>query len=270
MKRAYNKQENRGKRMERNILVCEGIPEGIFSAVYYAYEKKMNPNTTLVQLEEIDNYELFAEYRQIETDYEKAGKVDRTLAKRFGEISYSYIWYALYSQEKERGNAIYHTIARGLAKAYKGELVNFLQDPYVLAVSKMRQNVWCEAHHYMGFVRFQELKNHILYSEIEPKNHILPIIAGHFADRFPHENFMIKDKGRNLYIVHEAGKEVVFHQGEDEGIQVTEEMYSESEKGIQELFRIFHSTIAIKERTNLELQRQLLPLRFRGNMIDFS
>lgn len=255
--------------MEKNILVCEGTPEGIFSATYYAYEKKLNPNITCVQLDGIDNYELFAEYTQIETDYGKAQKVDRTLAKRFGEISYSYIWYALYSREKERGDAVYHTIARGLSKAYKGELVNFLQDPYVLAVSKMRQNVWCEAHHYMGFVRFTELKNNILYSEIEPKNHVLPMIAEHFADRFPKENFMIKDKGRNLYIVHEAGKEVVFHQEENEGVQVTEEMYSKEEKEIQDLFRIFHSTIAIKERTNLELQRQLLPLKFRENMVEY-
>lgn len=255
--------------MKKDILLCEATPEGIFSAIYYAYEKKMNPNTTFVQLEEIDNYELFAEYTQIETDYGKAQKVDKTLAKRFGEISYSYIWYALYSQEKERGNAIYHTIARGLAKAYKGELVNFLQDPYVLAVSKMRQNVWCEAHHYMGFVRFSELKNRILYSEIEPKNHVLPIIAEHFAERFPKEDFMIKDKGRNLYIVHEAGKEVAFHQEEGGGVLVTEEMYSVKEKEIQDLFRIFHATIAIKERRNLDLQRQLLPLRFRKDMIDF-
>ena len=191
------------------------------------------------------------------------------MAKRFGEISYSYIWYAMYSMESERGNAVYRTVARGLANAYKGELVNFLQDTYILAVSKMRQKVWNEAHSYMGFVRFKELKNHILYSEIEPKNHVLPIIAEHFADRFPKENFMIKDKGRNLYIVHEAGKEVMFHQQEGRGIQVTAEMHSEEEKEIQELFRIFHSTIAIKERRNLELQRQLLPLKFRENMIDF-
>lgn len=255
--------------MKRDVLVCESTPEGIFSAVYYAYDKKLNPNITFIQLDEIVNYELFAEYTMIATDFEKARKVDRTIAKRFGEISYSYIWYALYSQEKERGNVIYHTIARGLARAYKGELVNYLQDPYVLAVSRMRQNVWCEAHHYMGFVRFSELKNQILYSEIEPKNHVLPIIAEHFADRFPKENFMIKDKGRNQYIVHEAGKGIVFHREKQSGVQVTEEMYSEEEMEIQNLFRIFHDTIAIKERTNLDLQRQLLPLRFRENMVEF-
>ena len=252
---------------DKNILVCEETPEGIFSAVYYAYEQKYSPNNTKVEVGEIENYELFANYIQVQTDYEKAKKVDRTIAGKFGEISYSYLWHALYSKEKERGDAVYHTIARGLARAYKGELVNFLQDPHVLAVSKMHQNVWCEAHHYMGFVRFQELKNGILYSEIEPKNHVLPIIAEHFADRFPKENFMIRDKRRNLYIVHEAGKGVVFHQ--EEGVRITEEMYSKEERKIQELFRIFHTTIAIKERKNLELQRQLLPLRFRESMVEF-
>lgn len=254
--------------MNQNIVVCDSTPEGIFSAVYYAYEYKLNPNTTKIKNSEIDNYELFAEYIYVKTDCEKAKKVDRTIEKRFDNISYSYIWYALYSQEKEKADAVYHTIARGLAKAYKGRLVNCLQDPYILAVSKMRQNVWCEAHHYMGFVRFRELKNQILYSEIEPKNHVLPIIAGHFADRFPKENFIIKDKGRNLYIVHEAGKEVVFHQEEGKGIDINEDAYSKEELEIQNLFRIFHRSIAIKERKNTDLQRQLLPLRFRENMVE--
>lgn len=253
---------------DKNILVCESTPEGIFSAIYHAYEQRFNHNKTFIQLKPIENYELFSNYIEVTTDFEKARKVDKTIAERFGEISYSYIWYALYSQSDERGNAVYHTIARGLAKAYKGELVNCLQDPYVLAVSKMRQNVWCEAHHYMGFVRFGELKSKILYSEIEPKNHILPIIAGHFADRFPKENFMIKDKGRKLYVVHEAGKGYVFHR-EEESVNVTRDMYSQEEQKMQHLFHIFHKSIAIDERTNLKLQRQLLPLRFRENMVEF-
>lgn len=253
-----------------NILICEPSPEGIFSAVYYAYEKKLNPNITKIVLGELDNYELFAEYISVETDFEKAEKVDRTIAKRFDNISYSYIWYSLYSHKEDKGDAVYHTIARGLANAYKGYLVNYLQDSYVLAVSKMRQNVWCEAHHYMGFVRFRELKNNILYSEIEPKNHVLPIIAEHFADRFPRENFIIRDKRRNLYVVHEAGKEVVFHQAEGQALEVNKGMYSGEEMEIQNLFRIFHESIAIKERKNTDLQRQLLPLRFRGNMVEFG
>lgn len=256
--------------MKKDILLCEATPEGIFSAVYYAYEKKMNPNTTVVKLGNIENYELFAQYSYVETDYEKAGKVDKTLEKRFGNITYSYLWYALYSWHKERGDAVYHTIARGLAKAYQGELINYLQDPYVMLVTKLRQNVWCEAHHFMGFVRFQELKHKMLYSEIHPQNDILPIIGEHFANRFLQENFIIKDTGRNLYLVHEANREIVFFKKEQEEFQVSEGMISEEEEEIQNLFRIFHDTIAIKERRNLKLQSQLLPFRFREHMIEFD
>lgn len=256
--------------MKQNVLICEPSPEGIFTAVYCAYEKKLNPNITKIYIDDVDNYELFAEYTYVKTDFEKAKKVDKTIEKRFDNISYSYIWYALYSNQKEKGDAIYHTIARGLANAYKGKLVNYLQDPHILAVSKMRQNVWCEAHHYMGFVRFQELQKGILFSEIEPKNEVLPIIAEHFADRFSRENYMILDKGRNQYVLHRAGKGNVFYQEEERKIEVTPDMYSKEEIEIQDLFRIFHSSIAIKERTNLKLQRQLLPLRFRENMIDFG
>ena len=61
--------------------------------------------------------------------------------------------------------------------------------------------------------------------------------------------------------------ECVFHR--EEGRIVTEEMYSEEERKIQSLFRIFHEAIAIEERNNLKLQKQLLSLRFRENMIEF-
>ena len=58
-----------------NILICEPSPEGIFSAVYDTYERKLNPNITKIVLGELDNYELFAEYISVETDFEKAEKV---------------------------------------------------------------------------------------------------------------------------------------------------------------------------------------------------
>ena len=73
-----------------------------------------------------------------------------------------------------------------------------------------------------------------------------------------------------MYMVHEAGKGVVFYQEESLGIQVTEERYSEEEREIRKLFKIFHKSIAIQERKNLGLQRQLLPLRFRENMSEFG
>ena len=46
--------------------------------------------------------------------------------------------------------------------------------------------------------------------------------------------------------------------------------YSDKEQQYQELFSLFHKTIAIKERGNKRLQQQMLPLRFREYMTEFQ
>ncbi|MBQ9989533.1 MAG: TIGR03915 family putative DNA repair protein [Lachnospiraceae bacterium] len=288
--------------MTETILICEPIPEGILTGVYTAYEQKLSPNDTHIQLGEEENYRLFSEYVQVETDREKAEKVDRSLRKRLGNYTVECLWYAMASADKSRGDAVYHTVARGLAGAYKGELMDYLQDPYVNLTAKLRINVWQEAHRFQGFVRFSELESGILYSEIEPKNDILPFLGEHFSDRFPGEHFLIRDKKRNLYLIHQAGRGYFLYQQEAgrERTEVTEQKkqgrenwsvhggeqqprvtypveegqqpsltYSSEEKKIQELFRCFLHSVSIKERENKKLQQQMLPLRFRGNMVDF-
>ena len=45
---------------------------------------------------------------------------------------------------------------------------------------------------------------------------------------------------------------------------------SAEEEAYQELFTLFCHTIAIKERKNLKLQQQMLPLRFQDYMVEFS
>lgn len=268
--------------MTETILLCEDSPEGIFTGVYTAYEKKLNPNLTHIQLGEVGNYRLFTEYAEVKADREKAAKVERSLRKKLGERTAQILWYAVSSHEPARGDAVYHTIARDLAGAYKGELMDYLQDPYVNLTAKLYVNVWNETHHYMGFVRFTELQSGILYSEIEPKNQVLVFLGEHFSDRFPRENFLIRDRGRNQYLVHRAGEAYFLFEdneniiltsansrdGENEHIPTP--VYSDEENKIQELFRLFVHTISIEERENKKLQLKLLPLRFRPDMIDFQ
>ena len=87
----------------------------------------------------------------------------------------------------------------------------------------------------------------------------------HFADRLPLENFVIYDEKRELYGVHPAGKEWYLVSGmEPEGLQL-----SEREAQYQELFTMFCQIIAIKQRKNLKLQLQMLPLRFQEYMVEF-
>ena len=45
--------------------------------------------------------------------------------------------------------------------------------------------------------------------------------------------------------------------------------YSDKDQQYQELFTLFHKTIAIRERRNKRLQQQMLPLRFQEYMTEF-
>ncbi len=93
----------------------------------------------------------------------------------------------------------------------------------------------------------------------------------HFADRFPMEDFLLFDAGRYLFGVHPAGRPWYTLQGKDawERVQSETEKLSTAELHYRELFRSFCHTIAIKERENRELQRNMLPLRFQEYMVEF-
>ena len=48
--------------MEEHILICEDSLEGIFTAVYVAYEKRYRPEQTAIVTTEEGNMRLFAVY----------------------------------------------------------------------------------------------------------------------------------------------------------------------------------------------------------------
>ena len=56
----------------------------IFTGIYEAYEKKLDHDTTVLQVGEEDNLRLFATYIRITPSQEKAEKVIRTIRNRFG------------------------------------------------------------------------------------------------------------------------------------------------------------------------------------------
>lgn len=250
------------------VYQCEDSLEGIFTAIYNTYEDKCDRKDTMISLTE--ELFLFAEYVPVTVDLCKAVKVMNTLQRRFGEEDYMRVCMALASPETDKAQALYQTIALGLkGNIRQGHLLDNLADDHVNRVFYLSRAVNNEFRHLQGFIRFSELENGILYTAIGPKNNVLTFLMPHFADRFPVENFMIYDEGRNLFGIHPAGKDWYLLQ-DAQGSSVSDKLrYSEEELQYRELFRHFCTRIAIKERKNLELQRNLLPLRFREYMIEF-
>lgn len=252
------------------VLLCENSTEGILSAVYDAYRKRLNHNTTYIETGE-ETYRLFARYEKVETQQSKVSCVLKTLNQEFRKEDIAWLEYALASEEKDIGQAVYRTISAGRYQLrVRGKscgLFDDLKNPYIHKTFSMARMTLNEAHRFKEFLRFEEMENGILFAKIVPKCNILSFLSRHFADRFPMEDFVIYDEARNLYSVHPSGKNwyLVHGNGEENNLN-----QSEREQDYQELFRHFCHKISIKERENLKLQTSMLPLRFRKYMPEFD
>ena len=278
------------------IFLCDDTMEGIFTAVYDAWASRLGHANVKLQIRGATR-ELFADYREVQTDMEKAEKVARTIKRELGEEGWEQISRAALAAKKERADAIYRVLVLALSKGrkqqvlqdsgsslYKREDLNRtekmhrgkssdilaqIQNPFVCLVMELARSVWHETHRYMGFVRFRELQSGVLFSEIAPENQVLPLLGAHFADRFPREHFLIFDHTHRDVLAHEAGgswwilRDVPMEQKKFEAGPL-----SNQEEEFQRLWRGFCSRIFIRERENPQLQRQLWPYKFRKWMTE--
>lgn len=255
--------------MEETILKCEDSIEGILTGVYEAYALRKDHEMIHLQTADIENYRLFAVYQEVAADEIKSEKVLRTVYQRFGEEAYTQLCQAMVSFDSAKADAVYHTIVTGISGRYRGNLMDHLSNRYVHKVFHLSRNTGIEVHHLLGFLRFRELQGGVLLARYAPKNDVTAMLMPHFANRLPNEDFAIYDEQRQYYAVHPKGKSWYLVRGELPFLE-EQEIYSETEAKYQMLYRHFCQAIAITERKNLELQRNMLPLRFRRHMTEFA
>jgi len=249
------------------VYRCEDSLESVFTAIYMAYEERRSHEETLLTLSEEPI--LFAEDVWVEPCMEKVRKVMRTLRNRFGDSDYYHLCQVLASADEEKVQAVYRTVVAGFAKGCRpNHLMDNLTDAWIHKAFALSREVGREIDHLKGFLRFEELESRILYAEIGPKSNLVTFLMPHFSDRFPMENFVIYDANRRFFGVHPAGRQWYLLQGEG-AEEISGFRRSSEEEIYQELFRGFCRTIAIKERINPKLQRNMLPLRFREYMVEF-
>lgn len=251
------------------IYLCSNSLEGILSGVYEAYAGKLGYENVKLQINEETQRELFADYVLVGTDAEKAAKVLRTVRRELGLEAHDCICQAAASWDYRKADAIYRTIVLGLHLPDKKNVMHCLTKPYVCTVAELAKRTWNEAHRLMGFVRFTELAGGILYADIHPENHVLPLIAPHFANRYPEENWVIYDERREVFAIHRAGRGWVLL----EGMKIAEEakaQLSMEEEDYRQMWKAFTQSVAIEARKNEKLQKQLLPLKFRDKMTEYK
>lgn len=254
--------------MEQYIFQCEDSLDGVFTAIYNAWESGYGHKNIQIQIiDQMENYQLFSKYIPVITDYEKSEKVARTIKNKISVAAYETICRAAMTNRQEKADVIYRFVILGLH--YGSTIITNYSNPSVQSMFEMNRAVGNEVHHYLGFLRFSELKNHVLYGKINPKNNVITLLAPHFADRLPVENWIIHDEVRQLAVVHQIGEGWVQVDTSEVDFSALGKIDTEEEE-LEQLWKAFVESISIVERTNPKLQRQNLPIRFRGNMTEFT
>ena len=252
--------------MNKVVYLCENTPDGIFTAIYDAWAAKIPDGRLSIRVEENYMMEFFTDYVYVQTDLEKAVKVARSVSRKIGTQAYDMIYKTALSCEEEKINVVYHFLKMGFA--YGPSVVTMHTNDTVCRLFELSRAVTNESHLFQEFVRFGESEEGILIARIKPKNQVLSLIAHHFADRFPEENFVILDEVHQMGLFHERRKEWYLSPLTKEALEGIWE-YSKGEE-YENLWKAFFKTIAIRERTNPQCQRNHCALRYRDYMVEFQ
>lgn len=250
------------------IFQCENSIDGIFTAIYQAWDSGYgHANVKIEEQSEDNNYsniELFSEYIIVNTDFEQALKVSRSIKAKISIEAYEIVCRVALSNYQGKGDLIYRFLILGFHMG--SSIVGHLSNDVVNYMIKLNRFVSGETHHLLGFIRFSEQENGILTSIIHPKNSVLSLITPHFVDRLPEERFVIFDNNRNKCSLHLPGKPWII--AEIPSKDIADYSYIVDDE-YEILWKKFFDNIAIKERINPKLQRNNLPIRFRKDMTEF-
>lgn len=253
----------------KTVYVCSDTITGIYSAIYDAWKTGRPKEECGIAIRGMIETELFSTYEEVIETEHKARAVEHLIRKHLGTLAYLDLYQACLAADGKKADAVLGTMmaAREIPDSHK--IMEHLGHPAVEKVFELSRSVGNEAHLLKGFIRFQELRNGVLYARFKPKTQVLTCLAPHFADRLPNENWMIYDEMHHMCVVHEAGKQWILVWDEFGG-EKSRIRFSDKERMYAGLWQGFCQAIAIETRENPECQRQHLPLRFRPNMVEFA
>ena len=235
----------------------DGSFDGLLTVIYMAYNDRessmLRVNAKAKQLI------LALDDIHIITDFSKARRVEKSICDKLSYNFLNSIRTCFLSCDKNKDTVIIHTVYKALK--YGEEILNSLDD-HTFYMNKLVRQVLNERHRYLGLLRFKEMKDGIMFSTIEPKNNILPILISHFKNRMKREKIAIFDKGRKMIVYYDGKKAEIFF------VESLEIEWSDEEIEYSELWKIFHKSISIKERENKKLQQSNIPKYYWKHLIE--
>ena len=235
----------------------DGSFDGLLTVIFIAYKDRKNNELRII----VKTGQLLLGLDDINviTNFSKARRVEKAICDKLSQNFLNNIQTCFLSCDKNKDIVIVHTVYKALKQGK--EILNSL-DEHAFYVNKLVKQVLNERHRYLGVLRFKEVKDGTMFSTIEPKNNVLPILLSHFINRMKREKFAIYDKKRKIIAYYDIKKVEIFF------VKILEIEWSDEEIEYSELWKTFHKSISIKERENKKLQQSNLPKYYWKHLIE--
>ena len=235
----------------------DGSFDGLLTVIYVAYNDR--ESNTLRVSAKTGQLILALDDIHVITDFSKARRVEKSICEKLSYNFFNSIRTCFLSNDKNKDTIIIHTVYKALKQGE--EILNSL-DEHAFYRNKLVKQVLNERHRYLGLLRFKEMKDGTMFSTIEPKNNVLPILISHFKKRMKREKIAIFDKGRKMIVYYDGKKAEIFF------VESLEIEWSDEEIEYSKLWKTFHKSISIKERENKKLQQSNIPKYYWKHLIE--
>lgn len=245
-----------------NIFLYDKTFDGLLTTVFDAYFRKTFPDILLEEGEPLPLF--YDEVVTVITDREKSDRVWKGLQKKLSGSALSMLTTCWLSELAEVDTLLFRYICKAIDAPASIEL-NF-GDSDVLELSKIWRKVNGERIRITQFARFQKAADGTFFAPFEPEYNALPLAIHHFQNRFADQRWLIYDLKRQYGYYYDLKEviEVTFESKQAHLVtgMLDESMMAEDEKVLQQLWKTYFKSIAIKERINPRLHKQHMPVRY--------
>ncbi len=238
------------------IYQYDGSLDGFLCCVYESYVYKEAPAAFCCDEDPLSLYEV----RTVITQPAYSQRVSRGIAARSGK-ALAVVRRGFLTCLPDKELHLYAFIRKLLAEG--PGFMRDLSDPACYPLYRAIRHMNGELEKLCGFVRFSDYGG-ILGAEIEPKNRVLPLLRGHFCQRYANEQFFIYDRTHRELLLYANGRSRIT---QIENFQPV--LPGEDELYFRSLWKQFFQSVAIRERENPRCQNTFMPKRYRGTMTEF-
>lgn len=238
------------------IYQYDGSLDGFLCCVYESYVYKEAPAAFCCDEDPLSLYEV----RTVVTKPAYSQRVSRGIAARSGK-ALAVVRRGFLTCLPDKELHLYAFIRKLLAEG--PGFMRDLSDPACYPLYRAIRHMNGELEKLRGFVRFSDYSG-VLGAEIEPKNRVLPLLRGHFCQRYANEQFFIYDRTHRELLLYANGRSRIT---QIENFQPV--LPGEDELYFRSLWKQFFQSVAIRERENPRCQNTFMPKRYRGTMTEF-